>query len=415
MKKFLLRAVHCSRPLIIVFVLSLSVNTAESSPLRISTYNILDFPGSYGFARLDDFRTVLLFMDPDILVVQEMQSQTGVDVFLDSVMLQVNGSFKSLLFHDGPDTDNALFYRQDRVDFIGVQYLSTANRDIAAYRLLPNGSQSELYLLSVHLKASQGASNEAIRLQEATILRNFLSTLLPGTNFIVAGDFNIYHSDEPAFGMMTDSLENNAGRLFDPLSMNGNWHENSSFAAVHTQSTRVEQLPDGGVGGGLDDRFDMILCSASLLDGSGMCIVNNSYTACGNDGAHFNLSVNYGNNGSVPYDVADGLYWASDHLPLYMDVFVDTAVLIEEPVVRVWPNPMQHWAQVVFPPHDDFVSARLIMTNILGQRVYEQTTTDPLGHRIELDDLPIGVYFLHLTIETYYSDYSYEVRIAVVK
>jgi endonuclease/exonuclease/phosphatase family metal-dependent hydrolase len=398
-----------------MFVLSLLAHAGDCSTVRVATCNILDFPESYGLSRLDDFRTVFGFIDPDVLVVQEMQSQGGVDMFLDSVMLHVHDSFASLPFHDGPDTDNALFYRQDRVHFISAQYLSTVNRDIAVYRLLLDNMQKELYIASVHLKASQGASNEAIRLQEATTLRNFLGNQVPGTDFIVAGDFNIYYSDEPAFHMMTDSMENNNGRLFDPLGMTGTWHANNSYAAVHTQSTRVEQLPDGGAGGGLDDRFDMILCSSSLLDGTDTYIVDDSYTACGNDGAHFNLSVNYGNNNVVPHEVADGLYWASDHLPVYVDVMTDSSTSVEEPVVRVWPNPMRQWAQVAFPPHDDFVKARLILTNILGQRVYEQETTDPSGHRIEQNDLPIGIYFLHLKIETHYSHYNYEVRVAVVK
>ncbi|MGD8978602.1 MAG: endonuclease/exonuclease/phosphatase family protein [candidate division WOR-3 bacterium] len=387
----------------------------SSSTARIATYNILNFPESIGAQRLDDFRTVLSYIDPDILVVQEMQSQYGVDLFLDSVMLPLRNTFASAPFHDGPGTDNALFYRQDKVSFLSADYIATTNRDIAEYRLFLEDGGYELHLLSVHMKASGGAVNEAIRLQEATTLRNYLGALVPGTDFVVAGDFNIYYSDEPAFQMMTDSLENNQGRLFDPLNMSGNWHENSSYASVHSQSTRVEQLPDGGAGGGLDDRFDMILCSQSLLDSVGLLLNGNSYTVCGNDGAHFNLSINYGSNGSVPAYIADALYWASDHLPVFVELSIDTTPSMQQPVVRVWPNPMQDWAQVTFPQHDAFVEARIILTNILGQRVYDEQTSDANGHRIECPNLPIGVYFLTLLIHTQYTDFRYETRVAVVK
>jgi hypothetical protein len=203
--------------------------------------------------------------------------------------------------------------------------------------------------------------------------------------------------------------------LFDPLNASGNWHENSAYASVHTQSTRVEQLPDGGAGGGLDDRFDMILCSASLLDSAGFLLLSDSYTSCGNDGAHFNLSVNYGTNSAVPQSIADALYWASDHLPLFVDISHDTAAAIEQPVVRVWPNPMQNWAQVTFPYYEDFVSARIIMTNILGQRVYDEEVLEVVGHRIERADLPLGVYFLTILIRTRFNEYQHHTRVAVVK
>jgi endonuclease/exonuclease/phosphatase family metal-dependent hydrolase len=396
-------------------VMLLQLSAGISSTVRIATYNILDFPQSFGFQRLDDFRTALGYVDPDILIVQEMQSQSGVDLFLDSVMLPIHASFASAPFHDGPDTDNALFYRQDRIEYIGAQYLATTNRDIGAYRLVLDSGQSELYLFSVHLKASEGASNENIRLQETTTLRNYLSTLPGATDFLVAGDFNIYYSNEPAFRMMTDSLTNNNGRLFDPLHVTGNWHENSNYSAVHSQSTRVDQLPDGGAGGGLDDRFDMILCSGSLLDSVGLLLVQNSYTICGNDGEHFNLSVNYGTNNAVPSYVADALYFASDHLPLFVDLSLDTTPTMNERIVKVYPNPMRNWVQVTFPPYDDFVSARLTMTNILGQRVYEEETTDPDGYRIERENLPLGVYFLQIRIQTRFSSYDHRISIAIVK
>ena len=44
---------------------------------------------------------------------------------------------------------------------------------------------------SLHLKASSGNSNAQQRLQEATILRNYLNELPSGSHFIIGGDFNI--------------------------------------------------------------------------------------------------------------------------------------------------------------------------------------------------------------------------------
>jgi len=388
---------------------------AFAATIRIATYNILNFPDAIGYQRLDDLRAAVSFINPDILVVQEMQSQSGVNLFLDSVMHRVNTSFSSVPFNDGPDTDNALFYRNDKVYFLGAQYHATPNRNIAEYRLLLSDTQSELYLYSVHLKASEGVANETIRLQEATILRDRLNAFPSGTNFLVAGDFNIYYSDEPAFQRLIDSVQNTSGRLIDPLNLPGMWHENGDFAAVHTQSTRVDQLPDGGAGGGLDDRFDMILCSGAIIDSIGLFLIRNSHTILGNDGAHFNLSINSGYNSAVPVQIADALYWASDHLPLYVDLSDESGVAVEEPEVKVWPNPMHSAAEITLPWHDDFVSARVCMTNILGQRVYENVVNEPAGFRLNRGDLPVGVYFLHIVIQTQYGKHEYRTNVAVVK
>ena len=63
--------------------------------------------------------------------------------------------------------------------------------------------------------------------------------------------------------MLTGESDNNGGRLFDPIDRIGNWHNNSSFSDVHTQSPRTAQF-GGGASGGMDDRFDFILFSKCI-------------------------------------------------------------------------------------------------------------------------------------------------------
>ncbi len=391
------------------------LDLAPASPLRIATYNILNFPEALGVQRLDELRSVMYFISPDIVIVQEMQSQEGVDLFLDSVMLNINNAFSSAPFNDGPDTDNALFYRRDRFDYLGAQYYTTPNRDIAEYRLIVSETQHELYLFSVHFKASQGSTNEAIREQEATLLRERLNALPPGSNFLVGGDFNIYYSDEPAFQTLTDSLVNIHGRSIDPLGLTGNWHENSNFASAHTQSTRTDQLPDGGATGGLDDRFDMILCSNGIMSGTGLYLIVGSYSIYGNDGEHFDLAINDGPNSVVPAEIADALYWASDHLPLSIELDYEAGAIIDEYAVKIWPNPVKDAADIILPWHDDFSSAQIVITNILGQRVFESATNDPSAFRFQKGELPVGVYFLHVIINTRYGKYEYRTNLAIIK
>ena len=53
----------------------------------------------------------------------------------------------------------------------------------------------------------------------------------------------------------------------------------------------------------------------------------------GNDGNHFNDAINDGNNTSVSDEIADALHDASDHLPVYMDVWFDDLVYTDQGVV----------------------------------------------------------------------------------
>lgn len=401
----------------IVFLIILTTLTEvlSAQTTKIVTYNILNFPEVLGMDRIDDYRIVLDFIDPDVLVVQEIGSRDGVTLFLDSVMNYRGNQFEVVPFNDGPDTDNALFYHSHNIEFLSASYIPTSHRDIAEYRLQLKESPMVFHVFSVHLKSSQGADNELLRLEEATILRNHLDSLDQGVHVLVVGDFNIYSSDEAAFQKLTGNFPNNNGRLFDPLSLTGQWHENSSHAYSHTQSTRVEQLGDGGAGGGLDDRFDMVLCSQSFLDSIGLYLLSQSYTIYGNDGEHFDMAVNEGANLSVPDSVADALYYASDHLPVAVSICQGIVADIPKEVVKIWPNPMQREAHIQFPWIEDFEQAQIWITNILGQRIYEARINDPEGMTLNSGALPVGIYFVHTEIETRYTTYKYQTRLAVIK
>ncbi len=54
-----------------------------------------------------------------------------------------------------------------------------------------------------------------------------------------------------------------------------------------------------------------------------MTYVAGSLTPVGNDGLHFNSSINSPTNNSVPAAVLTALYEMSDHLPVYVDIDVE--------------------------------------------------------------------------------------------
>jgi len=311
------------------------------------TYNLLNFSDDDN--REAHYISILESVLPDLIVVQEVVGQTGFTHFQSDVLdVFQSGQWSSAPFiNQSAQQDIALFFKHDIFSFVSTGVVSTAQssgtRDVIEWSMVHNTSEIEFNIYGVHFKASSGSSNAQQRLTEATILRQHLNSV-SGSYFIVAGDFNIYSnsaSTEPAFNMLTGESDNNGGRLFDPIDRIGNWHNNSSFSDVHTQSPRTTSF-GGGANGGMDDRFDWLFVNESILDNqSRMVYIDDSYTAFGNDGNHFNDAINSGNNFSVSEQIADALHDASDHLPVYMDVWFDDLVFIDRGVVitEIMANP----------------------------------------------------------------------------
>ena len=68
--------------------------------------------------------------------------------------------------------------------------------------------------------------------------------------------------------------------------------------------------------------FIYLFVSSPLMDSDDHFYLTGSLTAYGNDGLHLNLDINNGVNFSIPDSIADALYYASDQLPVYLDVVV---------------------------------------------------------------------------------------------
>ncbi len=315
--------------LVVVAALLVTFLPQTALGLRVVTYNVLNFPGTTGSAREDDFVKVCDELDADIIVVQEMLSLAGTNQFLNDILnYTVPGTYAAGPFVNGYDTDNALFYRTATVDYISHQEISTALRNISEYVLRPVGyssSDAELTIYSLHLKAGSSSSDQTKRLTEATILRNHTNNLDPDTHFIIAGDFNIRGSSENAYQKLVGSEADNDGRVKDPINRSGYWHDSYTFRDIHTQSPRTTQF-GGGATGGMDDRFDQLLISYPLDDGNGLSYVSGSHVAYGNDGGHLNQAINYGTNYAVGSVIADALHEASDHIPVYADFQVPAKI-----------------------------------------------------------------------------------------
>ncbi|MCK5052042.1 MAG: T9SS type A sorting domain-containing protein [Candidatus Cloacimonetes bacterium] len=317
---------------LIVFTLTLS----SAASVRVVTYNALNFGGN-DVNRLPFFETILNDIDADLFLFQEIEDEMGGELLL-SILNNGTSDFSGSVYLNGPDTNNFLIYRNSLITFASQDTIGTALRDISEFELIIDGNLIRFY--SCHLKSSTG--NEALRLAEVTKLRDHLSQLSEGSEFIIAGDMNFYTSSEPAYQKFIADETNNIGRAEDLSDQVGNWHDNINFAIVHTQSTRDSQF-GGGASGGLDDRFDFIFSSYQMNNGTGLEYIDNTITSFGNDGEHLNMSINDGTNSVVSPEVADALYEASDHLPVFADFNTITS---SEPllVVRI-PNIQEEWQQ----------------------------------------------------------------------
>jgi hypothetical protein len=217
-----------------------------------------------------------------------------------------------------------LLYRADLFEEIvsGHRDIATgAGRNTDRWQLRLNGSTDDagvIWVYGGHLKASNSSSDAETRRQGAVAIRADADSLPVGSNIIYAGDFNLYSNNEPAYAVF---LSSGHGRANDPYGT-GSWG-GSGNAIKHSQSPRLS----GGslVGGGMDDRFDFQLFTDAMLDEDSFSFMTETCRSLGNDGNHYDIAINTGNNSYYPGQVArsnslaDALFEASDHIPVMTD------------------------------------------------------------------------------------------------
>src|SRR5204863_5734181 len=98
-------------------------------------WNVLNYPGSTASVREPAYRTVLTDIQPDVLVVQEMTTVAGAaNQFLTNVLDTIQpGQWAVVPYNNGPDTNNAFYYKPAAITFLDATYLTTDLRDIADY------------------------------------------------------------------------------------------------------------------------------------------------------------------------------------------------------------------------------------------------------------------------------------------
>jgi len=402
---------------LLIFIIS---QTNAQDKVKVLTYNILNYPN---FSSTKNVKYQQIFNDakPDIVAVQEVLTQFGVNLFLSDVL---GNSFKAATFFDGPDTDNALYYKDSLLTLLTAEIIPNTPRYITRYVLLHNFTQDILIIYVAHFKAGDTPSDETMREQEAARLRIYTDQLSAGTNFIVVGDFNLYRWSEPAYTRLLDQAS--PGYFLDPVNRSGNWHASSQYSDLHTQSTRLVQLPDGGSTGGLDDRFDFILVSQSVMNPGGVDYVEGSYWAYGNDGQHFNQQIV-----NPPYPISEQIAFAlhdvSDHLPVVAEFDFGAVNSVENidfssltfKLFQNYPNPFNPSTKISFTipssasGRNQFVN--LSVYDVLGREVArlfsEEVSPGNYEAEFKVGNLPSGVYIYSLTT----NEHSLSKKMTIIK
>ncbi len=397
----------------LTFILLFGSTLFAQNKVTFMTYNLLNYPNSSS-TRNPYFQKIMQAAKPDLLVVQEMKYSSGVNNFLTNIL---DTSYAAATYISGYDTNNELYYKKSLFTFINNVPINTALRDINQFTVVNILTQDTLLIYSAHLKASQGSTNEQKRLAEVNNLRAVTDALSPNTDYILCGDFNLYKSTEPAYQALVS--QTNSGYFIDPSRV-GNWHNNSSYKDIHTQATRVNQVGGDGSSGGLDDRFDFILFSESINQSININYVLNSYYSFGNDGNHFNESINSGTNTAVSQDIANALYYASDHLPVIAQFdFGPTVSVSDENIIskfnlsQNYPNPFNPSTLISYslPSKTEFsYSVQLEVYNTLGQVIKTLVNKNQLSGTYQFQfstgNLPSGIYFYRLTAAGKFSSFS---------
>lgn len=408
------------RGFLVVLVFSFSIGASAQDTIRMMQYNLLMYGNNFGGCNSGNnsvsdkngyFKTIVEYVKPDIVFVNELfEEETYHDLILNNVF-NVNG-----ITHWNRATVsnlansyivNQAYYNSQKFDLANYVAVQTNVRDIDIFRFLVLPSQKsnldgpiELNCAVAHLKAGQDYAEE--RGFETNKLLNYLNNAGLDGNFTFSGDFNVYSGSEQAIQNLLNYTNPNI-RFYDPINKIGNWNNNDFYADIHTQSTHENSGCHSG--GGMDDRFDFFMISDEILNGTEKIkYLEGSYQAVGQDGEHFNESLNSSpTNTSVPANVLNALYYMSDHLPVVIDIVVENNLAIADNLSDVFnftfSNPANDQLHITLN-QDQPDLYNITVMNLLGQPVVQTIQTNKPSEIIDISQLPGGIYLVQVDHST---------------
>lgn len=381
--------------------------------LKIAFYNLFEYPQYLPTNRAPTLKNILSDINPDLFMVCELLTEEGADDILYNAMnYDANRNFARAPFIPNQSSDSdmqqLLFYDSHIWELLSTELLTTNYRDINKYKLqLVTQDDTEpvyVYVFITHLKSSPGLANRLIRLEMVEALTAHLQYIEPDAFVVFSGDFNLYSSDEEAYQELLDE-ENNIV-FIDPIDSLGDWHENEAFSYLHTQSTRLSNVGFGtGASGGMDDRFDFIMLSENLFEGSpNLQYVNDSYIAYGNNGNCYKKDINDPScSGEFSQQTRDWLYLMSDHLPVVLELETNRVLHTQtvhstSPTPYLIHNPVGDNLRIYIPEASNSNSFKVEIFNAIGTSLVEKQihpTENQLT--IPVEHFASGLYFVRLS------------------
>jgi endonuclease/exonuclease/phosphatase family metal-dependent hydrolase len=389
--------------------------------LRVMTYNTLNYgfpatgscPALLTESKHTWLRTVLEYSNPDILGLEKMDaspatftSDTVIQRVLDSVC---NGCYGHTPFtnNSGYEKENMLYYKSAKIGWSGTTTIYSGDPNISdinlhhLYYKSPTLALTHdtifLNIILVHLESGPGSAAE--RATEMTGAMSWLNShvTLPG-NYIFMGDLNTQSSGESCFLQLVASPDSNT-LFFDPVSQSGNWSTDpTAFAHYLTQSTRTTDPGDCGSTDGMTNRFDHILCTKQLMDGTdSLQYIPGTFDIVGQDGLHVNSSLTASPPDiSVPANVLNALYYMSEHLPVMLQLAVggqpSTGIntLSDNNTFSIYPNPANSMVHVQGLNHQ----TELTIYSVTGAKLLTVPASDHHDIDIDISSLSPGLYFI---------------------
>lgn len=407
------------------------IGNAQEDTIRVMHYNLLNY-GNYtsyctslnnNIDNKDDYLiTILDYVKPDVFTVNELgidfvglENQNAIRI-LDNT-LNINGvtKYQKAAYTGNGYTVNMMYYNSEKLVFHKQETIAnglhsgTLVRSVDFYTLYhkdPNlASHNDTVFITfvvAHLKAGSNQSDRNERANAALDIMEFIENNNVGReNRLLCGDLNLKGDTSRTFPTFT-AYPVEGVRFSDPIDKPGYWAGDWQFKDIHSQSTRdFSANGDCPAGGGLDDRFDLILATQPILWGEmGVSYIPNSYNAIGNDGTSFNSDLNTITNTGVPQSVATALFNMSDHLPIVMDIRVSKDIVngiyqakIESLNVE-FNNPVK--SELVVRVPNNVEVKQIVLYDIEGRIVYVNSSTSTTQFIIDTESLNAGLYLLNV-------------------
>ena len=335
-----------NRILLFAILILSSASLFAQDTIRFMHYNLLNYRNTTGQCtnstnnadkKDGHLQTIVEHVVPDILTVNEMGANWLNPNKILTNALNKNGrsfydqaEFKNNSFSS---LTNMLFFNSNKLELYKQDVIAKSVNNVDLVRVIDvytlyvkntavtTGDTTFLTVFVAHLKAGSASSDKEQRADMTEAAMEFLKANHSTSNYFFAGDFNIQTSSEKCYQNLIQNSETSI-RFYDVKDAPGSWNNNSLYSNLHTQSTHDGDSRGGCFStGGMDDRFDIILCGNEVLKNTnGVKYIDGSYKALGQDSRRFNGNILNPSSNIIPASVSNALYEMSDHLPVLMDV-----------------------------------------------------------------------------------------------